>query len=265
MTARNEATISRATLIDHLHERLEGELHVLAAWLGGSDASGRVDEFSDIDLQLIAEDDAVERCFDDMHRFAQELAPIAVRYRLPEPTWHGFAQEFLRLERCDPNHVIDFLVIPASTPPERRLLEPERHGTARVLFDRGARLVAPGIDREAHRDRLRRRFEALRATFELHAPLITRSAARGLEVEAQAFYQRFGLQALVELLRMRHAPDRFDFGLRYLDRDLPANDYALVKSLCFPRDAADCVRLLDRIRERMRRELESMDRGEWAV
>lgn len=265
MNARDETTISRSTLIDHLHARFADEPHVLAAWLGGSDASGRVDELSDIDLQLIAEDATVERCFDDLHRFVEELAPIAVRYRLPEPTWHGFAQEFLRLERCDPNHVIDFLVIPASTPPERRMLEPERHGTAHALFDRGTWLVAPRLDQDAHRNRMRRRFEALRATVDLHAPLITRSAARGLEIETQAFYQRFGIQALVELLRMRHSPDRFDFGLRYLDRDLPAEDYMLVSTLCFPHDAADCVRFLERIRGRMQLELDALDRGEWSV
>ncbi|MCA8981095.1 MAG: nucleotidyltransferase domain-containing protein [Planctomycetes bacterium] len=265
MDARAGATIARSELIRHLHERFEGEPHVLAAWLGGSDASGRVDEFSDVDLQLIAEDAAVERCFDDLHRFAEELAPIEVRFRLPEPTWHGFSQEFLRLERCDPNHVIDFLVIPASTPPERRFLEPERHGTARVLFDRGDWLAAPALDRDAQSRQIRRRLEVLRATFGLHAPLVTRSAARGLDVEAQAFYQRFGLGTLVELLRMRHAPERFDFGLRYLDRDLPADDYALVRELAFPQDGPDCARMLERVRARVRAELEALDRGDWSV
>jgi len=30
------------------------------------------------------------------------------------------------------------------------------------------------------------------------------------------------LAPLIELMRIRHCPDRFDFGPRYLDRDLPA-------------------------------------------
>lgn len=225
MNAQPSNPLTRAALIAHLHERFQAEPHVLAAWLGGSDASGRVDRYSDIDLQLIVIDEARDRVFDELHRFCRELAPIEVSHRLPEPTWHGFGQEFLRLVGCDENHVIDFLAIPASTPPERRLLEPERHGTPVVLFDRGHWFDVPGLDRAAQRERMRDRCTALRATFELHAPLITRSARRGLDVEAAAFYQRFALQPLVEFLRMRHAPDRYDFGLRYLDRDLPTDDY----------------------------------------
>jgi nucleotidyltransferase-like protein len=257
--------LERDALIQHLHARFASQEHVLAAWLGGSEATGRADRYSDIDLQLIVEDGLTESAFDDLHRFCEELAPIAVRHRLPEPIWHGFAQEFLRLEGCDPNHVVDFLVIPSSTPPERRLLEPERHGVPRVLFDRGDWLVPPGIDREEHEYRMRGRLQTLRAVFDLHAPLITRSAARELPVEAGAFYQRFALQPLVELLRMRHDPDRFDFGLRYLDRDLPAAEYGLIRSLAFPRDADDCVRMLGIVRTRFNAELDALARGDWTV
>ena len=38
---------------------------------------------------------------------------------------------------------------------------------------------------------------------------------------AMASYLAYSIRPLVELLRMRHCPDRFDYGLRYLDRDLP--------------------------------------------
>lgn len=253
-------TITRDALIAHLRECFEAQPWVRAAWLGGSDASGRVDAYSDIDLQLIVEADAIERAFEVLHASCERLAPIEVSHRLPEPTWHGFSQEFLRLERCDPNHVIDFLVMPVSAPPASRLLEPERHGTPRVLFDRDGLLRVPGLDHGAHGAKLRKRLHDLRATFELHSPLITRSAARGLPVETVAFYQRFALQPLVELLRMRHDPDRFDFGLRYLDRDLPSADYEFVQQVAFPRDAADCVSLLELVRERIRHELAGLDR-----
>ena len=37
------------------------------------------------------------------------------------------------------------------------------------------------------------------------------------------------IKPLVELLRMRHSPVRWDFGMRYLDRDLPPSVYDQVR------------------------------------
>lgn len=139
--------ISREDLIDQLVRAFSDESFVIAAWLGGSDASGLTDEHSDVDHQVIAEDDHVEACFGVLHRALEQLAPIELAHRLPEPTWHGFSQEFLRITGTNPDHFIDFVALPASTPPEKRLLEPERHGAPKVLFDRGAWLVVPPLDR----------------------------------------------------------------------------------------------------------------------
>lgn len=257
--------IPRNTIIRHLHERFEARDFILAAWLGGSDSTGRTDEYSDIDFQVIVEEEQVEAAFEVLHEALEELAPIALSRRLPEPAWHGFSQEFLRLANTDPNHFVDFCAIPSSTAPEKRFLEVERHGEARVLFDRGEWLRVPGLDRAAHGERLRARFEELRTTFELFGPMITRSVRRGLSVEAASFYSRFALQPLVELLRMRHAPERYDFGLRYLDRDLPGDVHAFVRGLAFPKDADDCERLHELARERFQEELRALERGEWAM
>ena len=41
------------------------------------------------------------------------------------------------------------------------------------------------------------------------------------------------MKPLVELLRMRHCPVRWDFGMRYLDRDLPPAVYDQVRDLVF--------------------------------
>jgi len=257
--------LSRDAIIAHLHERFEAWPAARAAWLGGSDASGRTDRHSDIDFQLIVADGQVEEAFERLHAALEELAPIELAHRLPEPTWHGFSQEFLRLAGSSPDHFVDFVALAESTPPEARFLEVERHGQPRALFDRGDWLAAPALDRAAHGERLRRRLEVLRTTFELFGPMVTRSVRRGLPVEAATFYTRFALAPLVELLRMRHDPARFDFGLRYLDRDLPPEAYAFVQELAFPRDAADCERLQAKARERFHAELAALAAGVWSL
>ncbi len=257
------AWISRERLVRHLSERFAGEPWVHAAWLGGSDATGRTDALSDVDFQVVVDDEDVERAFDRLHEVLEELAPIELVHRIPQPSWHGFHQEFLRLAQTDPHHVVDFAVVPASTPPERRLLERERHGTPVVVVDRAGWLDVPAPDRAAHGARLVARVETLRTTFPLFQPLVTRAVARGFAAEAAGFYQRFALVPLVELLRLRHAPERFDFGLRYLDRDLPDEARALLERLAFPADLADCERLRSEAVARFEAELLALERGEW--
>lgn len=49
--------------------------------------------------------------------------------------------------------------------------------------------------------------------------------------EAHAYSLRFGIEATVQLLRTIHCPSRWDFGLRYLDADLPADVRRRVEAL----------------------------------
>ena len=58
-----------------------------------------------------------------------------------------------------------------------------------------------------------------------------RAIARQQPAEATALYLRFGLGALVTLLRSEACPWRFDYGLRYLRTDLPADQVDRVEAL----------------------------------
>lgn len=259
----HEALISRQQLIDRLHEGLAGIDFVRAAWLGGSDASGRTDRWSDIDLVLIVEDGRWQEALAAIRRIAATLGPIAHCWRMPEPAWHGHHQEFLRVQGAEPCHDLDVVVMEKSAP--GRLLERERHGDAVVLFDREGLVKPEPLDRGAHAARLRDRLALLREQFPMFQVLLTRALRRGMAAEAAALYQRVTLAPLVELLRMRHAPDRFDFGPRYLDRDLPVDLRATVESLAFPRDLAQVEALQQEAVALFDRTLAELDAGEWRV
>jgi predicted nucleotidyltransferase len=260
----DERWIPRQTIIDTLATGLEKADYVLAAALGGSDASGRTDEYSDIDLMTIVEDERVEDAFILLRETLESLGPVALSFRMPEPAWHGFSQEFLRLRDADPNHFIDFAAMKLSTPPERRFLEAERHGKAIVLFDRDGHLQAPGLNWDEHLEKLQGRLETLRTNFELFQPLVSRAVHRGHAAEAAATYAAMTLRPLVELLRMRHCPERFDYGLRYLDRDLSPADRALAERLAYPRDARELEGFREEAVTRFRAEIAALDAGEWS-
>ena len=224
--------VTRAQIIAALHSALEAAPEVLAASLGGSDATGRTDEFSDVDLVVVVQEGAVESTFSILHSALEELSPITHRWRLADPTWHGNAQEFLSLRDADPAHFIDVVVLEPSG--GERFLEVERHGTAIVLFDRVGALAPAPLDRVALQARIDTRLAILRERFPLFQTLVTRAVSRGFIAEAAVAYQDYTYRPLIELLRIRHCPERFDFGARYLDRDLPAELRAEVEALALP-------------------------------
>jgi hypothetical protein len=259
----NRARLTRDEVIDAVSGALQREPFVLAVWLGGSDGTGRTDRYSDIDLGVIAEDDFVEEAFARFDAILEELSPVEFRYRLPEPTWHGNSQVFARLRDADPHHFLDLCVLGRSS--TDRFVERERHGEAKILYDPENLLTPVDLDWGPHAKKLRARFDAIRQTFVMFQPLPIRAVARGFPAEAAYFYQNLTLKPFVELLRMRYCPERFDFGFRYLDRDLPHEVRSEVESLAFPHDSAEADRFRARVEMRVGEELAAFDRGEWTL
>ncbi len=255
--------IPRDTIISTLSSALEPLPYVHAAWLGGSAASGRSDEWSDIDLQVVVDDDRIEDAYDAVHRALESLSPIRHRHRMPTPTWHGHEQELVALRDADPCHFLDLVLIARSS--RSWFLEPERHGAAVVLFDK-AELVKPApFDRDAHCEKMAARLEVLRTTFPLLQNLVTKAVRRGAAADAVQSYLSFTLRPLVELLRMRHAPDMYDFGLRYLDRDLPDALRAEIERLALPPAVDDVETFRQRAEALFQATLRAHDDGTWRI
>ncbi len=227
-------SIEREDLIAAITACVSGLEWLEAAWLGGADATGRIDVRSDLDLVCLVHDDRVEDTFDSLESLFASLGGIRHRYRVPEPTRHGNAQAYYLLVGASDDLSIDLVVLRASV--KDRLLEFERHGEPLVLFDRGVGIRSVPLDREAHDDRLRARYEEIVDAAPILIPLISKAIDRGFVAEAVHAYQNFLLRPLVDLLRMEHCPDRFDFGFRYLDRDMPASERLLVERLSITGD-----------------------------
>lgn len=228
------ATSSRDGIIEALRFGLEPDDRVLALHLGGSAATGRVDEWSDIDAVVTVDDDAVERAFELVETALRTIAPIEVRHRMPEPTWHGHAQCFYALRDAPACNMVDLVVMKRSAP--ERFLDVERHGRPTVLFDKEDLVVSTSLDRLAHAERICEHLDLLESRFHLFRSLVTKSLDRGHIAEAVHFYNAFSYRPLLDLLRIVHCPERFDFGPRYLDRDVPPEVRADLERLALAGD-----------------------------
>jgi hypothetical protein len=231
------SSLGREQIINALHERLEPLDFILAMWEGGAAAFNRIDEWSDIDLQVAAHDDRTAEVFPAIESVLLSLSPIELKYEIPQPAWHGHAQTFYRLSRASKYLLIDLVVIKRSSP--LKFLEPEIHGNAVVHFDKANIIRAEPLDRSALNSKLIDRVSALRVTFDLFQILTLKELERHNDIEALAFYQSFTLRPLTEALRIRYAPARYNFHTRYVQYDLPPDVVQQLQALFFVKDVGD--------------------------
>ncbi len=213
------APVARETILTALRAALEPLDYTYAMWEGGAAAFGRVDEWSDIDVQIDVDDDRVEDAFAVIEETLQTLSPIELKYRVPEPTWHGHSQAFYRLRDASPFLLVDTAIMKHSS--ADKFLAREIHGQAVFHFDKSNLSSPQAFDWGGLKTRLRDRLAALRVTFEMFQILTLKELHRGNLLEALAFYHGYTLRPLVELLRIHYGPARHGFHTHYVYYDLP--------------------------------------------
>ena len=226
--------MDRDAIIEALRVHVVADERVRVAWLGGSDATGRTDALSDLDPVLATAAKDIEGVFEALEAWLRDTVGMLQRYRFPEPTPHGHPQALYLGERIPDDLAIDLVVMDVATPEADRFIEVERHGTAMVLVDHEGWFEEPvRLDRVTHAERIRRHLDTMAALHPHLMPLVRKPLARGHRLDALTRYQNRLVKPLCELMRIEHDPGRFDFGFRYLDRDLPDEERHLLERLAF--------------------------------
>ena len=165
------------------------------------------------------------------------ISEIQLKWRVPEPTWHGHSQCFYHLEDASPFSFIDFAVLKQRSP--NNFLELERHGKLEIAFDKANLLVQPTLNRSEHFAKMQERLATLIKTFDFFQLIVKKEINRGHLVSAISNYHTYTLQPLVELLGMMYRPQRYDFRTKYFYRDFPTEVIARVESLYCVMNLAD--------------------------
>ncbi|BAY43025.1 hypothetical protein SAMD00079811_06030 [Scytonema sp. HK-05] len=231
----------REKILQTIIAALQPKDFVLALWQGGSAAHGYTDEWSDIDIVVIVEDNFVQQTFDTLEAALQTISEISFKYRVPEPTWHGHSQCFYQLAEVSPFLAIDFAVMKRSS--RNDFLEVERHGKAAIAFDKANLVVPTNLNREEHFSKMKQRFQQLQMLYKFKQIFVTKQINRGHLAQAIVNYQSHTLSPLVELLGMIYRPYRYDFmNLKYFYRDFPPEVVARVEQLYCVTDLADLAK-----------------------
>ncbi len=222
----------RIALRDFLQPHLEADAAVLAAWEGGSAAFGRADDLSDFDIQLIVKEDQVEAVVQRIEALLAEHLPVSLRYEIPQPAWHGMWQAFYQFADAPPTFMLDMCI--AKEGQELTLTEVERHGEPQILFDPHNLVPRASLDWEKHHEKMRASLTAIAARLPMFHPLVDKEAMRGRFSDGLWFHHRMLIPDLITLLRLKHCPERCDYGGRYLDRDLPDDEHAWITQMMSP-------------------------------
>ncbi len=222
-----QAATARAAVV----RALESCDVALAAWEAGSAAFGRADATSDLDVGVFARGgaeagatvlDAIEdelRALTDIDLWDVGASMFGVQ-RFWQPARPGADAPFCLVD-------VSVMDPDADADTARELLTVERHGRALTMYDPEgllARTVADAtFDAAAHRARLSTELDRIRERRTLFAGFGAKELDRGRPLDAHWVHHAFVVLPLVALLGMVHRPLRFDFGLRYLHAELPAD------------------------------------------
>ena len=232
---------NRREVISLLAAGLKPLEFVLAAWLEGADARGRVDEYSDIDLWLDITDGYEDQALAAVQRSLEGVGPLelCVEVEHPHPL---IRQAFYRLEG-----VPEFLVVDTCVQSHSRQFVFTRGMEGEptfVLFDKASVVRYQDLDEQVLRAESLARLGRLEQRLAVYPTWVRKELARGRFLESLAAYRGHVLEPLVEALRLRFALTKADFHLKDVSTDLPPEVVARLEELYSVRDSAEIARRL---------------------
>lgn len=226
--------LGRKQILEVITETLQPLDYVYGMWQCGSSAFKRVDQWSDIDIVVDADDDKVRDVFPIIDKALETLAPIEMSYECPQPMSQGAYQKVYKLEGISRFMVIELCVVKHGS--SEKFLQREIHGEVLVHFDKENLTELKPFDEEKFYDQLNIRLENIEKLFNIYQFLIEKEINRNNQIEALAFYHNFTLNPLVEVLRMKYNPYRYNFKARYVYYDLPKEVVKKLEEFYFIKD-----------------------------
>jgi predicted nucleotidyltransferase len=207
-----------------VHRQGEHDPAVRVVFVGGSAVTGGYDDHSDLDVEVLVVPGEAAAAYRRLLDAARRDFEVYAVWELPEGTWPDGRQAFLNLtpdagDLSVPTRIIDLHV--SDLADHHRVVDARRHGEPLVLHDPDGLVELRPEDEDAMERERREAVAQIAARRPTAAWLVNRAIARDQLAEAVVFHLQFALNPLVRLLRIVHCPARHDFGLRYLDVDLP--------------------------------------------
>lgn len=218
--------ITREQIIEAIYETFKDNPYVYALWLEGADATGSVDEYSDLDIWLDVENGKEDSVFVELERNLNKLSPLDFNYeqeqshpQIRHKIYHiKNTSDTLLLDVCIQSHSREF-VFTKNLPGEE----------VKIIFDKSEVIKFKEFDEALFNAEQKQRVFHLKHIF-LQESRVIKMIKRGQFIDAFNFYKKYILEPLSEIIRIRYAPRKQIF-MKYISRDLPQEVAKQLESL----------------------------------
>lgn len=215
--------IERSTIIDYLKNKLEPLEYVYAMWLEGADANGTLDKYSDIDICIDIKDEKESEAIKIVEDALNEIGEVDYKYvmhnghpKLRQRIYHlKDTSEYLMIDFCWQLHSRDR--------DEYVYIVGNNIEAAKVLFDKDNIIRYKELDLQDYDEYNVRRLEECKYRYTQHCR-VTKYVLRRQFPEAYVYYNRYVVEPLIDLLRLKYTPSHAHFHLIHISSHIPEND-----------------------------------------
>ena len=215
--------ITRDILLHALSEGLYPLDYYYALWLEGADANGSLDAYSDLDLWADFMDEREKEAIDAVESILTGLARLDEFYLVDHPH-PKIRQRVYHLEGSPPSLMIDFCwQLHSRDMGEFAFYRNDRIENAKVLFDKASVVRFTDTPRSVAPEEAAKAIAECQYRYRQHCR-VEKYILRGQYPEAFAYYQRYVVEPLVTMLRLRDTPAYYDYGLVHLSSHVSVQD-----------------------------------------
>jgi hypothetical protein len=229
--------LERNYILESLKNNIKQIEWVNAMWECGASSFDRIDEWSDIDIIIDVEDDKILEVFNDIDKIVENISPVERSYGCPQSMSSGAYQKVYKLKNQSEFLLIEICAVKNSS--NQKFLVEEIHSKAKIHFDKKNITSKTFLDKNQFNKKIKSRIYELENIFNIYQNLPRKEMNRGNSIEALAFYRSFSLYPLVELIRIKYDPYRYNFKTRYLYYNFPEDIVEKLEELFFISDSKD--------------------------
>lgn len=229
---------NREKIVNALVKLYEPIEEVYAVWENGSIAFNRLDEYSDIDMAVECDKEIIPSLIKQTEKILEEIVGIEAQYVIKQNPFPGMEQIFYKFKNTSPFLLLDIGFLKHGENKEG-FIQPEMHGEVKVHFDKIGMTEVKELEKGEWDKKMTARIDQIKKRHDIFKVMPLKEIPRENYVDAFAFYHGFYLNTLVELLRIKYKPFRYNFGLRYLKFDLPPDVFKQIEPLVFVKDGED--------------------------
>lgn len=222
--------IKREEIITWIKETFIDHSDVNAYWLEGADGTGKVDEFSDVDIVLDVKDGKEDEIFKTIDELFKGYGELDLNYE-QEIDHPKLRQKFYHFKNSSEYLIIDFCVQSHSRDKKEStfsyddLLE-----VPKVIFDKKSIVNYEVFDDSETKVGMRMRIEELKSRYTQHSRVV-KFIERDQYLEAIMYYGKYVAEPIVELMRMKYTPKYHYLHLIHITDHVPSEEKEILEKL----------------------------------